>query len=161
MTCRDYRDYVHAGDVVSFELVLFGKNIVYLNQYLQAIYALGQNGLGSAKALFEIHSVLNLKGEPLLENGNIYMERYRRETVREYVDYRLKQLKPEKNETYTIRLLTPLTVKYQGEFITELHAEALVQAVKRRIHMLNCFENIDGEELYHKELPMPEITEQL
>ncbi len=160
VTCRDYCDYVHAGDVISFELILFGKNIVYLNQYLQAIYALGQNGLGSAQALFEIHSVVNLKGEPLLENGNIYMERYRRETVREYVDYRLRQLKPEKNNTYTIRLQTPLTVKYQGEFLTELHVDALMQAVRRRIYMLDCFEDIDGEELYHKEFPAPEITEQ-
>lgn len=160
VTCRDYCDYVRAGDIISFELVLFGKNIVYLNQYLQAIYALGQNGLGSAHALFQVHSVMNLKGEPLLENGNIYMGRYLRETVGEYVDYRLRQLKPEKNGTYMIRLLTPLTVKHQGEFIAELQAEALVQAVRRRIFMLDCFENIDGEELYHEEIPMPEITEQ-
>lgn len=160
VVCRDYCNYVRAGDKILFELILFGKNIVYLNQYLQAIYALGQNGLGNAQARFRVHSVVNLKGEPVLENGNIYMERYRRETVMDYVDYRLRQLNPEETESYIIHLMTPMTVKYQGEFLTELSAEALVQAVRRRIYMLDCFEDMDGEEVYCKELSIPEISQQ-
>lgn len=160
VTCRDYRNYVRSGDIVSFELLLFGKNIVYLNQYLQSIFALGQNGLGSAQARFQVHSVTNLKGEPLLENGNIYMEQYKREMVSSYVQERLKRLSPQKDDVYIIRLLTPLTIKYQGEFIAELHMEALVRAVQRRIYMLDCFESIDAEEIYHQEFPIPELLEQ-
>lgn len=160
VTCRDYRGTVQAGDRISFELLLLGKNIVYLNQYLQAIYALGQNGIGKDHAHFVVSSVTNTKGEPMLENGNIYMERYQVENVSEYVAYRMKQLVPEQSGMYKIEFQTPITVKYQNDFLTELHPEAFMRAVKRRIYMLDCFENIDGEDYYYNELKVPDMIEQ-
>ena len=36
--CDDTREELEAGDEMSFRLVLFGKNIFYLSQYLSAIY---------------------------------------------------------------------------------------------------------------------------
>lgn len=160
VTCRDYRESVQAGEKISFELLLLGKNIVYLNQYLQAVYALGQNGIGKDCARFVVDSVTNTKGEPLLENGNIYMERYRVENVAEYVSYRMKQLAPVQSGLYKIEFQTPLTVKYQNDFLTELHPEAFMCALRRRIYMLDCFENIDGEDYYYAELKVPDMPAQ-
>lgn len=148
VACRDYREKVYIGDKISFGLLLFGKNIVYLNQYLQAIYALGQNGIGKEKTCFQVDSITNTRGEPILLNGNIFMERYQIESVGNYVVYRMKQLNSETGKMYKIEFQTPLTVKYQNEYLMELQSEAFMRAVKRRIYMLDCFENIDGEAYY-------------
>ena len=43
--CEDYKKAFEAGDTLEFNLILFGKTMVYFNQYLQALYALGQNGI--------------------------------------------------------------------------------------------------------------------
>ena len=43
---EDYAEAVISGERSHFQLLLFGKNIVYFSQYLQAIHALGCVGLG-------------------------------------------------------------------------------------------------------------------
>ena len=39
--CEDYRKNIKAGDTVTFYLTLFGNNIVYFGQYVQAFSQLG------------------------------------------------------------------------------------------------------------------------
>lgn len=141
-------------------MLLLGKNIVYLNHYLQSIYALEQNGIGKDHAHFVVSSVTNTRGEPILENRNIYMERYQVEYASEYVAYRMKQLASGQSGMYKIEFQTPVTLKYQNEFLTELHPEAFMRAVKRRIYMLDCFENIDGEDYYYSERKVPDMIGQ-
>ena len=69
--CDDLRETYTAGDELKFRLILFGKNIYYLSQYLSAIYRLGQVGLGKDEACFEVISVSNMRNQEILENGNI------------------------------------------------------------------------------------------
>lgn len=42
--------------------------------------------------------------------------------------------------TAKIHFLTPWTQKYQGEFLTRFEVQAFVDAVYRRVYLLNCFE---------------------
>ena len=50
LECDNYKEEFYQGDQLSFQLILFGKNIVYFNQYLQAISMLGASGLGKHQA---------------------------------------------------------------------------------------------------------------
>ena len=42
--CTNYKEEFEQGECMEFNLLLFGKTIAYFNQYMQAIYALGQQG---------------------------------------------------------------------------------------------------------------------
>ena len=75
--CEDYRDHVDEGDQLQFTLMLFGKSIVYFSQYLQAIAALGQNGIGKYHATFVIASVTNSLKQDILSGSSIFMKSIR------------------------------------------------------------------------------------
>ena len=67
---------LYTEDVIYVALILFGKTIVYFNQYLQAIYALGGCGIGKEMATFTVSDVKNTFGEPILDGKNVYMGNY-------------------------------------------------------------------------------------
>lgn len=159
MECEDYRTIFHVGDCLKFALILFGKTIVYFNQYLQAIFSLGQFGVGKNKSRFQILGVTNYKNEDILLENDIYMEKYKVTTIRDYVAYRKKRL-TEKGFEGRMIFRTPLTLKRNGEFIDSFDMEAILKGVSRRIFMLNCFEGIEVEQINADELELPNILEQ-
>ncbi len=140
--CTNYQEQFYAGEQMEFNLLLFGKTIVYFNQYMQAIYALGQQGIGKYNSKFIVVEVKNSKLQPILKGNALYMANYEIQTVEDYVRYRKKQLQ-ERGCQYKLVFDTPLTLKYQGEFIQQFHFLALFSSIKRRIYMLNCFEGIE------------------
>lgn len=148
---RSYR----RGDIVSFQLTLFGDTIAYLNPVIQAIHALGQSGLGEKKAHFVIQAIQNRRGDDILQNGSIFYKNYLIETISDYISERRQQLEHPNQIIFT----RPLCLKYNGEFIQEFHMQAVINGVTRRIYMLNCLEGQDiPERKFSDELP--EIVEQ-
>ena len=75
LECENVQERFREGECLEFALILFGKNIVYFSQYLQAVYALGTLGLGKHRARFRLVSVNNMAGEDILVDNQIYMER--------------------------------------------------------------------------------------
>lgn len=143
LECENYTEQFCAGEKMEFSLLLFGKTIVYFNLYMQAFYTLGLQGVGKNKSRFRIVSVTNSQKEQILdENNNIYMKRYKVMKLEDYVTYRMRD-KEAKDTQWEILLKTPLTLKYQGEFLQEFHSEALIKAIIRRIYMLDCFEGLE------------------
>lgn len=136
--CGDERTVIKAGDHVEFFLTLFGNNIVYFGQYLQAFYQLGVHGLGKHRSHYVIIDITNMFGEPLLEDGCIDMEYYYPESIAEYVKRRKRYLK-EAGCQNKIIFYTPLSLKFQGEYLRKYSAEGVFRAVFRRIMMLDYF----------------------
>ncbi|MBR2046576.1 MAG: CRISPR system precrRNA processing endoribonuclease RAMP protein Cas6 [Agathobacter sp.] len=157
--CENYQEIFEAGDTLEFNLILFGKTIVYFNQYLQALFALGQNGLGKNYAKFVIAQVSNTKGQPILDGNDVYMKYYQVETLSAYVDYRLNQVDQE-GIPNKIVFYTPLTQKYKGEFLKAFDMDAITKSIQRRLYMLNCFEGKDLASFYEAEFIIPKIMEQ-
>lgn len=157
--CEDYKETFKAGDTLEFNLILFGKTMVYFNQYLHALFALGQNGIGKDHAKFLIIQVKNTRGQAILKDSNIYMEYYQVETLQEYVVDRMRQIR---QHGYPNKMVfcTPLTQKFHGEFLEEFCMEAISKSIQRRLYMLNCFENNDIQEFYYEELAIPTIVQQ-
>ena len=51
---------------------------------------------------------------------------------------------------------TPTTIKHKKEIVSEFHMEAIIAAIKRRIHMLGFFEGIESDFslfVFREELP--------
>ena len=162
LECENYDELFEQGDLLQFNLILFGNAIVYFNQYMQAFFTLGNEGIGKEHARYQVVSVTNTRNRPLFTDGSVYMVNYQIQTLGEYVDYRIRRMKRTGSQNRLV-FHTPVSLKYQGEFLEEYHMEAIWNAVLRRIYMLDCFEEITDnvytmEEL--KALKLPDIVKQ-
>lgn len=144
LECENYEEEFRMGDILEFNLLLFGKTIIYFSQFLQAVWQLGTVGVGKERSLYEIAYVRNTLGEDILKGRNICMNQCKVLTLRDYVEYRMGQ-NPGRESRISFK--TPVTLKYQGQFQRRLSMEALVPSVLRRIYMMDCFEGIRQEEL--------------
>ena len=138
LECENVDEVFSAGDTLEFNLLLFGRTIVYFYQFLQTFYYLGMQGLGSERVPFRVHHVTNTTREIIVEGSNIYMENFRILKLAEYVSYRLGKAIIKGSNTLVFH--SPLTMKYKGEFQEKLDPEAILAAVERRLYILNCFE---------------------
>ena len=158
LECDNYKEEFEQGSELNFQLLLFGKNIVYFNQYLQAISMLGASGLGKHQAHFVIVAVKNQYRQDILIHNSIDMRNYAISTVGAYVDYRMKQLQRGQASCGGVLVFhTPFTVKYQGAFIQDLHMEPVIASIRRRLYMLDCFEGIEAE-IFWDETPESVVT---
>ena len=150
--CDDSREWFQAGDELKFNLLLFGRTIVYFNQYLQAFHYFGLQGIGGKHIRFQIARVTNTTGEPLVEETSVYKERYKVKLVSDYVRYRLDSAEIRKvveGDCCRLVFQSPLTLKYQGEMQKSFCLEALLAAIERRVYILNCYE---GNGDYNKDV---------
>ena len=158
LECEDYRENFYAGDLLEFRLILFGKTIVYFNQFMQAFTMLGISGLGKERAKFRICSVKNQWKNVIVDEESLCLDNYCIQTVGNYVDSRMKQILKRGLENRVI-FRTPMTVKYQNEYVQEFQIVPLAEALKRRIYMLDCFEGIECD-LRKFQPALPQIMEQ-
>ena len=144
INCEDHRLEFTTGDHLEFQMTLFGKTIAYLTPILQAFYSLGQYGIGKERCHFRILSVTNSLRERLVDGANVFLENYRILNLKEYIDYRMGRMQ---EDASNVRLLfhTPLSMKFQGEELTDFNSLAIVRGAVRRLYMLECFEGIETE----------------
>lgn len=144
LECENYQRSFKEGEKLDFCLILFGKTIVYYYQLFQAIVMLGeQNGIGKYHARFRIDDIKNTERTHVFRENSIDSDKIVVHTLYDYVLFRRMQYNFSK-KMYKIIFDTPLSLKYQNEFLQEYRIEAIFMAIKRRIYILNCFE---GNEL--------------
>lgn len=160
--CEDSSEWFDQGDILGFNLILFGSAIAYFTQYLQAFYNLGMMGFGKQHVHFHISRVTNTKGDILVNGTDVYKERYEVMYVSDYVRHRLQS--PELRDWRSrgdgcirLKFHSPLTLKYQGQMQNAFSSEAIMAAVERRIFILNCFEGRKENEDYMR----PDISEDI
>ena len=182
LECEDYRQEFPAGGELNFSLLLFGRTIVYFSQILRAFFALGMQGMGRNNSRFVITGITNSRKEPILSDGqSVLMENYSVMTVGDYIAYRRPVLERAVSAAdgdseavsaadgdsgavppaLRLRLRTPLAVKYNGEQLREVNADAFVKAAVRRLYILCCFEGIDitQEDIYAGAYPVAAAQE--
>lgn len=157
ITCSNLKERFRSGEKLNFHLLLYGKTIAYFSQFLQAFYMLGQYGLGKEHSQYEIVKVENDRGEAVVAGQNVYLSKLGISTVREYADMRRQQIGNRKLRT--MQFQTPVTLKYQGEFLQAFHAEAILRSVFRRIYSFDCFEG-NPIPLLEMDEKLPEIVTQ-
>lgn len=146
--CPDRRTRLLPGDEVRFSLTLFGPPIAYFAPLLHALYAFGKKGLGVREARFFISKIENRAGEAILDGEVIRMDRYRVETAADYAREREEDF-PEDPARVRLHFLSPLSVKYQSQFINRFDrdtAAGVVNAICRKVHMLMLFEGVSAAE---------------
>lgn len=148
--CTDKRTEYKKGSSFEFSLILFGDSIAFFNIYLQAFYYLGMVGLGKYKSRFRICEVRNTKNQRIAFDNNVDMSRYQINMLSDYINFRKRELKQE-SETWQLTFITPLSMKYQQEYMERFYPEALVKGAARRVQMLNYYIGTESE--------IPQFTE--
>lgn len=139
--CENYETWFSEGDRIDFTLTLYGRTIVYFSQFLQAFQYLGIHGVGECQARYRIARLTATKGQPILEDDNIYMANLGIMTVADYVAYRWE----EAGRANRIVFHTPLAVKYQGERLQHFDPAGILAACERRVRIMNDYEGTDAE----------------
>jgi hypothetical protein len=156
LECENYEEDFPAGSALIFYLILFGRTIVYLNQYLMAVAALGQHGLGKYQARFTVDQVINEWKQPLVDGMNVYKSNYRITTLADYVRFRTKELN---GSSYTVLLKSPATIKFRGEEMRELYPLPILESAARKVYMLDCYEGLEIPQADISEEGLPLMTE--
>jgi len=169
--CGNTKQRFQVGDRFDFQISLFGKNIVYFSEYINAIYALGISGLGRNRSHFQIVSIKNIFGKPILQGSDILMENYKWQYLGDYIQWRRGDLKRHPDDSRgnkknlhphrTINFISPASIKNQGKMSEFFSSDALANSLWRRLYILGCFENLNNkEEIPEKPVGFPEILEQ-
>lgn len=163
LECENYEVDFHKGDLLQFDLTLFGKTIVYFHQYIEAFRALGEEGIGKNCSRYQIVSITDTRRKAFPTEdfrGRIDLPLY---TLGEYAKYRMNQMQ-ENGIADRLVFQTPVALKYQNVFCSVFQIEAIWEAVQRRIYMLECYEGIECS-IYDCIVPeiqeMPVIREQV
>lgn len=151
ISCTDSRTKVRAGEEIDVTLTLFGDTVAYINPVIQALFALGQKGLGREGVPFTVSSISNENGEPVLKDGQMYTSQILTETAWEYITKRKQTFSH--GRKIKLHFFTPCTIKYQGKNQSEFEIEAILQNVHRRVLMQNLFEGIPVENLMCTHIP--------
>ena len=160
--CEDDRTSFSAGDELHFNILLFGKTIVYFRQILDAFIDLGKKGFGSQKAFFEVTRVTNSFGQDLYRERKLFREQFNACIVRDYVDYRLR-----KRMGLRAVFHTPAEFRIKKKLITEFDPVVIFNSIARRIYVLNLFEGNDinmisvGYDGKDDSIDVPEMSGQL
>lgn len=157
ISCENNREIFHQGDSFDFYLTLFGKQIAAFSLLLGAFYALGQNGIGKDKATFEITAITNEKKEKVMDGYDIYLQNLGIRRLYEYVQYRESMINITSDHA-TLKLTSPLSVKHQGQMLSDINMEAFWEALKRRIYILDCLEGIEEDIRKQEYDALPQIT---
>ena len=152
---EDRRTQFTPEDESFFFLTLFGRSIEYFSLYLNALYQTGRTGIGKGNQQFRILRIETQEHAMLLDGNNVDMRNFRIRMLSDYVQKRYYQLQKthqnlETPDVYRVTFHTPLCVKYEGKYIRQFSAEAIVPAVFRRIMMLDYFTE------QYIEMPQPE-----
>ena len=101
-------------------------------------------GVGKAKARCRISEVRNTQGKTIVRNNEVDMSRYCIDTVSGYIKKRKEKLLRGSGD-WKITFITPLSMKYQQEYMEQFYGEALVKGGARRIQMLDYYIGKDAD----------------
>ena len=142
--CEAYQEYYRKGEEFQFNILLFGRTIIYFSSILHAVAALGMQGFGSDNSRFQISAIKGTKNKEILKGNQIMMENIDILTVREYILYRaahgLKEKFGDKDTAIRLKFQSPLALKFRGVLQEDLVPRAIVEAALRRLYVLACFE---------------------
>ena len=158
--CSDLREHFKAGDQLEFSLTLFGDVIVYFSTIMDAVYMLGQIGVGEEKVHYDVVSIRNTNGEVIMKDDQVYLDRAAPLLLEDYVNRRLGEIGDVGNDVrIRLKTLSPCSIKSKGDLRYEFDPDALANSSYRRVYVLNCFEGNEIDQHYGKDLPL-EILDQ-
>lgn len=132
-------DY-ETGSEISFGLVLIGKAIDYLSYFIMAFEYLGQIGIGQGRGKYKLVRV-EMDGNLVYEGDGRVLNPGLFKTIeipeKDLSTHDFAEDNPERE--LILKLITPVRIKYQREFISKLEFHVLITNLLRRFALLNFY----------------------
>jgi hypothetical protein len=130
-----------AGDLLPFGLVLVGQGIHYLPYFIAVFQALGQAGLGRHRGRFHL---LEVEAVHPLSNDTVTIYCAADRSARDCdlsVGYAAMQTAAQMlpQDHLRLRFLTPVRIKYNGNYVAQPPFHVLFRNVVRRVSWLSYF----------------------
>ena len=160
LECDDPKMYFERGEELNFQLLLFGKTIVHLKDFLRAFIMLGGKGIGKNRIRFQIKDVSNSQGQQIYDGKHFKTGGTEIFFVSEYVESRLKETSGIETPEYELRFQSPVSIKKDKEILKELQLDAILWSARRRLYILNCFEGLEMPYDSREMFVIPQVLEQ-
>lgn len=137
----DHRMLYQAGEHIVFNLVLIGRGVQYLPYFLMGFQELGQSGLGRRRARYDLSTVellnpLTGAAQTIFADGVARMPSTDPGvTAAELAEYAARL----PTDQLTLRFVTPMRIKHQGDYIDRPDFHVLIRSLLRRISTLTYF----------------------
>lgn len=129
---EDRTTIVKKTEILSFGLILIGKAIDYLPYFIYTFERLGQIGIGKGRGKFSIQSVSD-------EERIVYKKGILIKTPAKKIEIFQDKFESKGEYSITIQFKTPVRIKYQREFISDLEFHILIRNLLRRLSLLGFF----------------------
>ena len=143
LECFDKKTNYKKGELLKFNLILFGDTIRYISYFIYAFDVLGKKGIGKYHSKYKLEKVLSENGREIFINGEIIKNNILVKKVSDYIVERKKQLL--NVPSVIMNFISPFRYKYQGHYKSKIDINDLDIALNRRINILNAYEGIRDE----------------
>ena len=143
LECFDKKTNYKKGELLKFNLILFGDTIRYISYFIYAFDVLGKKGIGKYYSKYKLEKVLSENGREIFINGEIIKNNILVKKVSDYIVERKKQLL--NVPSVIMNFISPFRYKYQGHYKSKIDINDLDIALNRRINILNAYEGIRDE----------------
>lgn len=143
LECFDKKVDYEKGELLKFNLILFGDTIEYISHFIYAFDILGKRGIGKYYSKYKLEKVLNENGRDIFINGEIVKNNILIKTVKDYIIERKEQLL--NVPSVIVNFISPFRYKYKGHYKSKIDIDDLNIALNRRINILNAYEGIKDE----------------
>ena len=137
--------YFGRGDCLRFELLLMGRAIGCLQEVVRAVEAMSGEGLGAARARFQLHEVTAVDGaggrEVLFPSGSefVFNSTGAAKALGDLIRMRLDQLQANGTcERVRLNFLTPVRINVKNDLQVHISFELLVRNLLRRVSLLSA-----------------------
>ncbi|GAB5045822.1 CRISPR system precrRNA processing endoribonuclease RAMP protein Cas6 [Thermodesulfovibrio sp. TK110] len=124
--------YFPQGKIISFNLILIGSAIDYIPYFIYTFEQLGKTGIGKGRGKYSLREVR-------VDENIIYSKGILKKSYPKFIEIPSKFEITNSVERLKLKLITPLRIKYQRKFVTELDFHILIRSILRRLTLLAYF----------------------
>ena len=136
---------IPVGETIIFNLILIGKAIDYIPYFIYVFEQLGKIGIGKGRGKYKLQRVK-------VREHSVYHKGILKKTPSQFLELPL-QFKPSKREdVLKIKIYTPVRIKYQRKFCSELDFHIIIRNLLRRLTLLSFFHCSENPSIPYREI---------
>lgn len=135
--CLDKRNKFKEGDILQFEIILFGNLVALFSQYIYVFDTLGHSGIGPNRVKYQLLYVNDMYGNLVYKDGYLLRD-VSTSCIYEYVESKLKC-----NDLNKMSFKSPCSLYVSSKNRYFINNKVLSYCLKRRLKAINILETND------------------
>jgi CRISPR-associated endoribonuclease Cas6 len=136
---------IPVGQTITFNLILIGRAIDYIPYFIYVFEELGKIGIGKGRGKYKLQKVQ-------VNEQTIYKKGILKKIPSQVLELPVKFKPSDKKDILKIKIYTPVRIKYQRKFCSELDFHILIRNLLRRLTLLSFFHCSENSDIQYKEM---------